>query len=512
MEKGLVRFDKNSMVGRLLSRTQLVILVIIILFAAAFLRLYRIENYGYAGDQARDMLEVHQWLTSGKIPLQGPSTSMGTFHLGPLYYYLIAPFIIIFNNDPIGPVYFEIFDSLLLVVLGFLLLYKFVDFATACIFTLLITLSPFAIALSRGSWNPNPQLLVTVLFIFSFMQFVKTNAFKYIFISALLLGLGVQMHYTFLTNVLSLFLMILLFKRNSLLNYKMWFLLVSGFLLPLTPFLIGQFLNGFSDINQAYLFVVQSGSQKRVFILKSLFDRFSFPFSIFFPYDHLSWFFRLLAQPFYLFLLGSVVLIAFLKTHLSLFTKIVLIVFFSGEVLSMLMRTPFYMHYHYSMAILALILISIYISFLYRYAKIKFLWLPVLIIFIVWEVFLLPKYYGVSRPAKVIFDVSKKIIEDINLRPKDPIVGIYAFSPVTLSAGLEYRYMLEKEGIKTFSASREGTADYVIFEDSNKIPMDFKVKEIDRRMIPLQQFEFEYGGTLVKYARLFRVEKIKPEL
>src|SRR3989344_4014733 len=212
----------------MLNRVPPFIILSLILIVAVSLRLYRIEDYGFFADQARDLLEVHKWLTLGKIPLQGPLTSMGTFHLGPLYYYLIAPFVLMFNFDPIGAVYFEVFDGLLLVVLGFFLFRKFVDLGTAFIFSLLITLSPLAISLSKGSWNPHPQLLVTLLLVFSFMQFIKTNTLKYIFISAFLVGVGVQLHYTFLTNLLSLILMIFIFKRRSVLNYKIWLLLICG--------------------------------------------------------------------------------------------------------------------------------------------------------------------------------------------------------------------------------------------------------------------------------------------
>lgn len=492
----------------MLNRFSPFIILSLILIMAVSLRLYRIENYGFFADQARDLLEVHNWLTLGKIPLQGPLTSMGTFHLGPLYYYLIAPFVFMFNFDPIGPVYFEVFDGLLLVALGFLLFRKFVDLGTAFIFSLLITLSPLAISLSKGSWNPHPQLLVTLLLVFSFMQFIKTNAVKYIFISAFLVGVGVQLHYTFLTNLLSLIILILIFKRRSVLNFKMWLLFVCGFLLPLVPFLMGQFLNGFPDISQAWLYINQSGNEKKIFVLKSALDRLSFPFAIFFPADNLFWFFRFLALPFYLFLLSNVILIAFLKTHLRLLTRIVLVLFFLSLIQTTLVWIPFYNHYNYTSATLAMILVSIYISYLYHYAKIKFIWLPVLAIFIWWEISLIPNSYKMTRTPKVVSDISNAIFTDYRSYPKDPTVGIFVISPVTLSPGLEYRYMLEKENIRTFSSSRAAAADYVIIEAFQKDQMNFETRESDRRISPVKEFKFDDGGSVVKYAKLYKVEKI----
>lgn len=480
----------------------------LILLVAAILRLYKLDEYGYFADQARDLLEVRNWLTLGKIPLQGPLTSMGTFHLGPLYYYLITPFVIIARFDPIGAVYFEVFDGLLLVALGFLLFYKFVDLSTAFIFALLVTLSPLAISLSKGSWNPHPQLLVTLLLVFSFMQFVKTGFLKYIFISAVLIGLGVQLHYTFLTNAFSLLVMIFLFKREMVLNYKMWLLFIFGFLLPLIPFLVGQFLNGFADINQAWLYINQSESQHKILVFKSILDRLSFPFTIFFPFDNLSWFLRLVAPFFYLFILGNVIIIAFLKNHLNLLTKIVLVLFFLTLFQTTFMQIPFYNHYNYTAAVLALFLVTIYISYLCHYAKLKFIWLPVLAIFIWWEIFLIPHSYEVTRTPKVVSDISKAILADRKLYPKDPMVGIFILSPVTLSPGLEYRYLLEKEGVKTFSSSRAATADYVVMESSVGDKMNFKLEESDHRIVSVKEFQFGDGGTVIKYAKLYKLEKM----
>ena len=168
----------------------------------------------------------------------------------------------------------------------------------------------------------------------------------------------------------------------------------------MVPFLIGQFLNGFTDLNQAWVYINQSGTEKKIFVLKSALDRLSFPFATFFPADNLFWFFRFLTLPFYLFLLGNVILIAFLKTHLRLLTRIVLVLFFLSLIQTTLMWIPFYNHYNYTSATLAMILVSIYISYLYHYAKIKFIWLPVLAIFLWWEIFLIPNSYKMTRTPK----------------------------------------------------------------------------------------------------------------
>jgi len=79
------------------------LLLLSILVFAAFLRLYRIQDYmTFLGDEGRDVLVVYNIL-HGKLTLLGPTASVGGFFLGPIYYYFMAPFLLIFNYNPVGP-------------------------------------------------------------------------------------------------------------------------------------------------------------------------------------------------------------------------------------------------------------------------------------------------------------------------------------------------------------------------------------------------------------------------
>src|SRR5438270_11564429 len=79
------------------------ILVIFILVIAAFLRLYKIADYmTFLGDEGRDVLVVYNIL-HGHLTLLGPTSSVGGFFLGPIYYYFMAPFLLLFHYNPVGP-------------------------------------------------------------------------------------------------------------------------------------------------------------------------------------------------------------------------------------------------------------------------------------------------------------------------------------------------------------------------------------------------------------------------
>src|SRR5579872_5735846 len=79
------------------------IILALILLTAALLRLYRIHDFMvYLGDEGRDDLIVYNIL-HGHLTLLGPNASVGGFYLGPIYYYMMTPFLWLFNYNPAGP-------------------------------------------------------------------------------------------------------------------------------------------------------------------------------------------------------------------------------------------------------------------------------------------------------------------------------------------------------------------------------------------------------------------------
>ena len=63
-----------------------------ILAVAAILRFVDLPTRGtFDADQGHDMLVLNDLVARGQIPLLGPPTSIGDFHHGVLYYFLLAP-------------------------------------------------------------------------------------------------------------------------------------------------------------------------------------------------------------------------------------------------------------------------------------------------------------------------------------------------------------------------------------------------------------------------------------
>jgi len=74
-----------------------------ILVLAALTRLPGLDVRGaWDADQGHDMIVLDALIHRGEVPLLGPRTSVGTFHHGAVYYYLLAPAAVISNADPVA--------------------------------------------------------------------------------------------------------------------------------------------------------------------------------------------------------------------------------------------------------------------------------------------------------------------------------------------------------------------------------------------------------------------------
>ena len=74
-----------------------------IVAVAAILRLVNLSTRGtWDADQGHDMLVLRDLIQRGQVPLLGPPTSIGDFHHGVLYYFLLAPAAALSGTDPTG--------------------------------------------------------------------------------------------------------------------------------------------------------------------------------------------------------------------------------------------------------------------------------------------------------------------------------------------------------------------------------------------------------------------------
>ena len=231
--------------------------IILITLIGAVLRLYRIEaSLQFLGDQGRDALVMKRLLVDHDLPFIGPVTSVGGFYLGPLYYYLMAPFLWLANFNPVGPAIatslIGIITIPILYLIGRLMLFE----STARIASLLYALAAIPTLQTRSAWNPNPMPLAALGIIFGFFQALKTKKPKWLLLSALSLGVALQLHYmiVFLGPYI-LYQLVLIWQQPKLRKYLIhWFAIVLIMMLPLILF---EFKNRFLNYHGLIAFLTK---------------------------------------------------------------------------------------------------------------------------------------------------------------------------------------------------------------------------------------------------------------
>jgi predicted membrane-bound mannosyltransferase len=211
----------EKMARFILSKTSGNSWIIGILLLAAFLRLYRIQDYmTFLGDEGRDVLVAYNIL-HGNLTLLGPTASVGGFFLGPIYYYFMAPFLLAFNYNPVGPAIMVALFGIATVFLIYKVGVEFFGKGVGLIAAFLYSISPLVIAYSRSSWNPNLMPFFSLLSLYVLYKAVAENKIKLFILCGFLLGIAMQLHYLaiFLGMIIAIYVLLIraysFFGRHS---------------------------------------------------------------------------------------------------------------------------------------------------------------------------------------------------------------------------------------------------------------------------------------------------------
>lgn len=211
--------------------------ILIILFISAIFRLYRIGSYmEFLGDQGRDMIIVRDFIKNGNLFFIGPATSIGNMYLGPYYYYLIAPSLLLANFNPIGPSIFIALCGVLTTYLFYFVGKKWFSQSVGIVSALLYAISPVAIRFNTFSWNPNIMPLFSLLFIYYFFTAVFDKKYNNFILASLAFIGCINSHY-FALSLLPLagFYWLISFKKEY---WKPTLIAIAVFIISLTPQLL----------------------------------------------------------------------------------------------------------------------------------------------------------------------------------------------------------------------------------------------------------------------------------
>jgi len=196
-------------------------LLIAILTIATFFRFYRVRDYVvFLGDEGRDVIVVRNIL-QGDLTLLGPTASVGGFYLGPVYYYMMAPFLWAAQFDPAGPAYLVSIIGVATVYLVYLFGKKYFHPVVGFSAAFLYAMAPLIVRYSRVSWNPNPLPFFALLGILFVTEGVRRKKKLPLYLAGACLGIAWQLHYLalLLTGVYAVILLNI-FKRYTWIRVK----------------------------------------------------------------------------------------------------------------------------------------------------------------------------------------------------------------------------------------------------------------------------------------------------
>lgn len=250
---------------KLIARNYDKVILILILSIASFVRLYRIMDYiTFLGDEGRDVMVVYKIL-HGDFTLLGPTASVGGFFLGPIYYYFMAPFLWLFNYNPVGPAIMVAIFGVATVWLIYKIGKEFFGASVGLMAAGLYAISPLVIIYSRSSWNPNLVPFFSLLTLYVVYKSVKNNSVKLFILAGILFGILMQLHYLaiFLGVIIGIYILLFkfTFSRNDILPaiFKQYFYFLLGFIIGWSPFLLFEIRHEFLNVISIFNFIVRSG-------------------------------------------------------------------------------------------------------------------------------------------------------------------------------------------------------------------------------------------------------------
>jgi len=236
---------------------QELLIIFVILAVGAFLRLYRIGDYmTFLGDEGRDAIIVRRLLVNFDPILIGPGTSIGGMYLGPLYYYLIAPFLFLANFSPVGPSVFVAWVGVATIWLVYHVGKEWFSEKAGLIASALYAVSPIVIIYSRSSWNPNIIPFFALLSVYSIWKVFKSReASREVGWWLIVLGISfafvLQSHY--LGFLLAPTLFLFWYLRRPPIRYTLYAITIFLFLMsPLVIFDTRHGWNNFSAMKKFF--------------------------------------------------------------------------------------------------------------------------------------------------------------------------------------------------------------------------------------------------------------------
>lgn len=164
----------------------------------------------FLGDQGRDAIIFKRLITFEHLPAIGAPTSVGLIYMGPFFYYLIAPWLLITNFNPVGAALGTAILSIIALVLQYFIVKKIFGTVVSIIALFLSVFSYVLVDFARFSWNPNLLPQFAFFTWFSLYKAASTKKLIWYFATGAFYALCLQLHYLSLFLAIPIFIYIFL--------------------------------------------------------------------------------------------------------------------------------------------------------------------------------------------------------------------------------------------------------------------------------------------------------------
>ncbi|MFA9289107.1 MAG: ArnT family glycosyltransferase [Weeksellaceae bacterium] len=415
--------------------------VVALFLVAILLRFYEFEGFvTFLGDQGRDATIVKRIVTLEHFPAIGAPSSVGQVYLGPFYYYLIAPFLLLFNYNPVGLAVAVALLSLVGTILAWYVVRKEVNLVVSIVFLGLLSFSAVLIELSRFSWNPNLLPFFSFFTLYTCYKWLKTQDKRWGLAFGSLLAFSIQLHYLGLLLMPALglaFLYALYVTKDKLKLVLQTLYPAAALLLFSVPLILFDLRHGFLNSKN----FIKLFTEGNVIENTSYFTRLG---------DTSQGFIRHALQLELEPMLAMVVIFAFALLTYAIYTKTrsKLLLFLGGSVVLYilgfaLLQSPRHIHYFGPAYVGFYLILSSALMFMKDKTMQRALGVLILSGFALLQ---LPKYYFFTQAPNHQIRHAREIAKTFNSRiTKQPIQMVPI--PTTETDG-HYRYFLEIDGYK----------------------------------------------------------------
>ncbi|TSC88603.1 MAG: Uncharacterized protein G01um10147_99 [Microgenomates group bacterium Gr01-1014_7] len=423
-----------------MKRSHLILLGLVLLIGLFFRSYQAVERFEFAHDG-----DLYSWIfkdivVNHHFRLIGQLTSAPGIFIGGLFYYLLIPFFLFFNMDPIGVILFAIIIGLLTITSYYFvfssLFKKDVGLIAAFLYATLLSTINF------DRWVV-PTITTNLWVIWYFYTVIKLarGEYKILILAGILIGLIWHVHLALLPTLIAIPAAI--FVSKKLPNKKQVFIFLLSFFITSLPLIIFEVRHGFSQTRSLIenFFASHSGetgisklSTVLGMITKNINTLFLSPHSL----D--NW-----MRPLFIVLILSTAFILYRKKLLSNKEIIPPAFWIIGVVGFFTFSSSLISEYYFSnIEIIFITLVSLTLYLIYRESKIgKFLILFLLAFILVKNIYFFTNQYIYHKGY-----VEKRALVDyitMDAKNKDyPCFGISYITAPGENVGFRYFFLLKK--------------------------------------------------------------------